>query len=139
MQNRGRQHLEPNESLTVAGPSVPVQDRVDQHIPVAGPSAPIAGPSRSVQERVGQNSRFQQIFQARQNNQRENHSSVENQNNRISFVEIYNHWTYLFNQHFTVHHPSEFFQDLPRIMHFETFTFRQGVIIINLTMVNFCN
>ena len=65
-----------------AGPFVPTQGtdwnqtlqqgyqsrhRVDQHIPIAGPSAPIAGPSRPVQDRVDWNSRFQQGFQARQN------------------------------------------------------------------------
>ena len=52
LQNCGRQHLEPNEGLPIAGPSVPVQGRVGQHIPIAGPSAPIAGPSRPVQDRV---------------------------------------------------------------------------------------
>ena len=64
----------------MAGPSIPVQGRVDQHIPIAGPSASIAGPSRSVQERVDWNSRFQQEFQARHNNQRQTHSSAGNQN-----------------------------------------------------------
>ena len=83
LQNRGRQRLEPNESLPVAGPSVPVQGRVDQYIPIAGPSAPIAGPSRSVQERVDWNSRFQQEFQARHNNQRQTHSLAGNQNHSV--------------------------------------------------------
>ena len=67
LQNRGRRHPEPNEGLPVAGPSVPVQGRVGQHIPIAGPSAPIAGPSRPVQDRVDWNSRFQQGFQTRHN------------------------------------------------------------------------
>ena len=64
----------------MAGPSVPVQDRVVQHIPVAGPSAPIAGPSRSIQGRVGWNSGFQQEFQAGHNIQGQDHSLVGNQN-----------------------------------------------------------
>ena len=55
LQNRGRRRPEPNDSLPVAGPSVPVQGRVDQNIPIAGPSAPIAGPSRPVQDRVDWN------------------------------------------------------------------------------------
>ena len=63
----------------MAGPSVPVQDRVVQHIPVAGPSAPIAGPSRSIQGRVGLNSGFQQEFQAGHNNQGQDNSLVGNQ------------------------------------------------------------
>ena len=73
LQNRGRQRPEPNEGLSVVGPSVPVQGRVDQNIPIAGPSAPIAGPSRPVQDRVDWNSRFQQGFQARHNQRRQNH------------------------------------------------------------------
>ena len=56
----------------MAGPSVPVQGRVVQHIPISGPSAPIAGPSRPVQDRVDWNSRFQQGFQARHNQWRQN-------------------------------------------------------------------
>ena len=58
----------------MAGPSVPVQGRVDQYIPIAGPSAPIAGPSRPVQDRVDWNSKFQQGFQARHNQWRQNRS-----------------------------------------------------------------
>ena len=63
----------------MAEPSVPVQGRVVQHIPVAGPSAPIAGPSRSIQGRVGLNSGFQQEFQAGHNNQGQDNSLVGNQ------------------------------------------------------------
>ena len=74
LQNCGRQHPEPNEGLPVAGPSVPVQGRVDQNIPIAGPSAPIPGPSRPVQDRVDWSSRLQQGFQARHNQWRQNHS-----------------------------------------------------------------
>ena len=54
LQNYGRHHPEPNASLpAAAGPSIPVQSRENQqmpvagpsHIPIAGPSAPIPGPS----------------------------------------------------------------------------------------------
>ena len=46
LQNCGRCCLEPNESLpAAAGPSIPVQSRENQQMPVAGPSAPIPGPS----------------------------------------------------------------------------------------------
>ena len=57
----------------MVGLSVPVKGRVDQNIPMAGPSAPVAGPSRPVQDRVDWNSRFQQGSQARHNQWRQNH------------------------------------------------------------------
>jgi hypothetical protein len=67
LQNCGRQHLEPNESLSAtAVPFVPVQGRVDQHMPIAGPSAPIQG-------RVDWQERLEHGFWARYNPQLQTH------------------------------------------------------------------
>ena len=80
--------LEPNEGLPVAGSSVPVQGRVGQHIPIAGPSAPIAGPSRPVQDRVDWNSRFQQGFQDRHNQRLQNCTHTPSNQSHSAIVEL---------------------------------------------------
>ena len=71
----------------MAGSSVPVQSRVGQHIPIAGPSAPIAGPSRPVQDRVDWNSRFQQGFQDRHNQRLQNRTHTPSNQSHGVIVE----------------------------------------------------
>ena len=91
LQNCGRRCLEPNESLpAAAGPSIPVAGPSapipgPSHIPIpepscmpiAGPShIPMAGPSAPFQGRVDWQHRLEQGFQARQNQQLQNHGHI---------------------------------------------------------------